>query len=181
MNSMTFTTTEIREILRRRQHPWQDRLYRFDVRLTHGLARHSLTLLRLSAALVFLWVGLPKLSPGVSPTEPLLAAVLPGFPIALLGALEIAIALSFALPLLKRALVPLLLVHLFGTLLVTVVAADRVFQVFPFVLTFEGQYLATSLIVLSAGLVVAATVRGGGQTSEPEALEKARRVERKAE
>ncbi len=181
MNSTTFSTSEIRAILRRRQHPWQERFYRLDVRLVHWLARHSLTLLRLSAALVFFWVGLPKLIPGLSPTETLIATSLPGFPMAALAVLELAIALSFLVPPFKRVLIPLLLVHLLGTLLVVALRADQFFRVFPLVLTFEGQYLVTSLIVLSAGLVVAATARGGGLTSEANALEKARRVERKAE
>jgi hypothetical protein len=180
-NSLTYTTSEFRAILSRRENPWRDRLHRLDVRMVHGLARHSLALLRVSAALVFLWAGLPKLIPGLSPAEPLISASLPGFSMALLAALEIAIALSFVVRPFLRALLPLLLAHLLGALLVMALGGAAIFRVFPFVLTLEGQFLAFSLIVFSAGLVVAATARGGGLTSEPDALATARRVEQKAE
>jgi hypothetical protein len=38
---------------------------------------------------------------------------------------------------------------------------------FPFVPTLEGQYIIKNLILISAGLAIGATVRGGSIISEP--------------
>lgn len=154
MNSMTFTTSEIRAILARRNHPWRERLYRLDVRAARWLSRNSLTLMRVSAAVVLFWLGLAHLMSALS--QPTFATVA-------LAALELVAAVSFVINPFRRALPLLLLLQLLGTLL-----------------TADAQTLATSLMILSAGLVIAATARGGGLTSEANALEKARHVERKA-
>ena len=44
---------------------------------------------------------------------------------------------------------------------------DLTFQSVPFVLTLEGQYIVKNLVLVSAGLVIGATVRGGGLRSDP--------------
>jgi hypothetical protein len=185
MTGHTLTTVEIRQILLRQEHVWQHRLYRFDVRLTHWLGRHSLTLLRISAGIVFLWMGASKLIPGVSVTEPLIRAGFPNLPLNLimpaLAVWEIAIGMLFITGIFKRALLALLLIHTLGTLGVIGLRSDLIFRVFPFGLTLEGQYLVTNLMVFISGLVVAATARGGGLTSEADALMTARRIEGKAE
>jgi hypothetical protein len=38
---------------------------------------------------------------------------------------------------------------------------SEIFAAFPFSLTIEGQYIIKNLVVLSAGIVLGATVRGG--------------------
>jgi len=35
------------------------------------------------------------------------------------------------------------------------------FHIFPYSLTLEGQYIIKNLVVISAGIVLGATVRGG--------------------
>jgi hypothetical protein len=41
--------------------------------------------------------------------------------------------------------------------------------IFPYGLTLEGQYIVKNLILISAGLVIGATVRGGGLVARAEA------------
>jgi len=48
-----------------------------------------------------------------------------------------------------------------GTLSPIVLLPDEVFTIFPYGLTIEGQYIFKNLVVIAAGLVVGATVRGG--------------------
>lgn len=181
----TYTTLELRSILVRQENVWQNRLYHFDVRLVHWLGRHSLTLLRFAAGMVFLWIGTSKLVPGASVTEPLIRASFPNSPLNLimpaLAIWEIAIGVLFMVGYFKRALLVLLVLHTLGTLAMIGLRSDLIFRQFPFGLTLEGQYLITNLMTFIAGLVVAATARGGGLTSEADALVAARHVEGKHE
>jgi uncharacterized membrane protein YkgB len=48
----------------------------FDARLTRWAARHAVTGLRLSVAVVFLWFGVLKFLPGMSPAQDLAARTL---------------------------------------------------------------------------------------------------------
>jgi hypothetical protein len=45
---------------------------------------------------------------------------------------------------------------------------DEVFLRFPYAPTMEGQYIIKNLVLVSAGLVIGATVRGGGLVADPE-------------
>lgn len=49
----------------------EDVLDRVDARVAGWLARHGLTLLRISLGIVFLWFGALKFLPGVSPAQEL--------------------------------------------------------------------------------------------------------------
>jgi hypothetical protein len=43
-----------------------------------------------------------------------------------------------------------------------VLAPERLWETFPFIWTLEGQYVFKDVILVSAGLVIGATHRGGG-------------------
>jgi uncharacterized membrane protein YphA (DoxX/SURF4 family) len=45
----------------------------FDARLTRWTARHAVTMLRISIGIVFLWFGVLKFFPGMSPAQDLAA------------------------------------------------------------------------------------------------------------
>jgi hypothetical protein len=55
-----------------------------------------------------------------------------------------------------------------GTMTPILVFPDEVFRRIPHVLTFEGQYIVKNLVLISAGLVIGATVRGGKLNPDPE-------------
>jgi hypothetical protein len=61
----------------------------------------------------------------------------------------------------------LLLGQMAGAMSPILLAPDRMWQSFPFIFTLEGQYVVKDIILISAGLVIGATVRGGGLTSDP--------------
>ena len=48
---------------------------------------------------------------------------------------------------------------------------------FPFLPTFEGQYIIKNIALIAAGIIVGSTVRGGRIIANPQIAEKAVRVE----
>ena len=54
-----------------------------------------------------------------------------------------------------------------GTLLPVVFFPTEVFTVFPIAPTLEGQYIIKNFILIGAGLVIGATVRGGYIIADP--------------
>lgn len=132
--------------------------------------RYSIAALRVSLGLIFLGFGVLKLFPGVSPAESLIEAtgaaitadVMPGAAfVAATGAVEIVIGLTFVSGRFMRAATWLLMAQLVGVLSPLAVVAPRLFSGPYHAPTLEGQYVLKDLILVAAGLVVAATVRGG--------------------
>ncbi|MBC7810725.1 MAG: hypothetical protein H7175_06235 [Burkholderiales bacterium] len=151
------------------------RLNSTDKVVSGWLARHSLTLLRISVGIVFVWFGALKLVPGLSPAEPLIRASITFLPMDLflpvLAILEMTIGVGFILGgKFKRITIILLLGQMAGAMSPIVLRPDLIFTHFPYALTLEGQYIIKDIILISAGLVVGATVRGGGLVADPSAL-----------
>lgn len=114
-------------------------------------------LLRFSLAAIFFWFGMLKLA-GVSPVVTLLRNAIPflaGSPyIELLGLTEIVIAIGLVIERLANQAATLMILHLFCTLGVAIIAPTVVFApAFP-VLTMDGEFLAKNLVLITAGLVV---------------------------
>jgi uncharacterized membrane protein YkgB len=148
-----------------------------DITITSWMARHGITLLRISIGVVFLWFGALKLAPGLSPAESLVRETITFFPmnifLPLLAVWEMAIGLGFITGKFMRLTILLLFLQMPGTISPMFLRPDLVWTSFPLVLTLEGQYIVKNMVIISAALVVGATVRGGGLTSDPEALEQA--------
>jgi uncharacterized membrane protein YkgB len=142
-----------------------------DRAITHFMARYGVTFLRISMGIVFFWFGALKLVPGLSPAEGLVRATITFLPISfflpLLAVWEMAIGLGFITGKFMRLTILVLFLQMPGTLLPIFVRPDLVFTQFPFGLTLEGQYIVKNLVLISAALVVGATVRGGHLTSDP--------------
>lgn len=153
----------------------QVRLDNADKKITRLLARHSLTLLRISIGIIFVWFGALKLVPGLSPAEPLIRAAITFLPMDLflpfLAVLEMAIGVGFIVG--GKALRPtvfLMLGQMAGAMSPIILRPDLIWSQFPYGFTLEGQYVVKDIILISAALVIAATVRGGGLTSDPVVL-----------
>jgi uncharacterized membrane protein YkgB len=142
-----------------------ERLDPVDARITRWMARRGITILRVALGLVFVWFGALKLFPGMSPAEDLVRATVPFLPgelfLPVLGVWEIAIGMGFLSARALRATILLLFLQMPGTLAPVVLLPERVFTVFPFGLTLEGQYIVKNLVLIAAALVIGATVRGG--------------------
>jgi uncharacterized membrane protein YphA (DoxX/SURF4 family) len=161
-------------------------LEHIDVRLTRWMARHGLTLLRISLGIVFLWFGVLKFFPGLSPAHDLAARTIeqlsgglvgPGVSVPVLAIWESLIGLGLLLGVFLRAVLLLLMVQMVGTLTPLVLFPGEVFTRVPFAPTLEGQYIIKNAVLISAAIVLGATVRGGGLVSQPEVLEAAEQLD----
>ncbi len=152
------------------------RFDRLDARITAWMARRAVTFLRISLGVVFLWFGLLKLFPGVSPAEGLAGRTIlvltgglvqPRVSVPLLGIWESLIGVGLLSGKALRLTLLVLFVQMSGTVTPLVLFPTEVFVEGPFVLTIEGQYIIKNIVIVSAAIVVGATVRGGRLRSEP--------------
>jgi uncharacterized membrane protein YphA (DoxX/SURF4 family) len=154
----------------------EPKLAALDVRITRWMARRGPTLLRLSLGLVFLWFGALKFLPGGSPAENLAGRTVaalsggripPSLSLPVLAGWECLIGLGLLTGTFLRLILALLFLQMVGTLTPLVLFPHEVFTRIPFVPTLEGQYIIKNLVLISAGVVVGATVRGGHLEAEP--------------
>lgn len=140
-----------------------------DRSLTAFMARYGITLLRLSVGIVFLWFGVLKFFPGLSPAEELatrtmqvlsLGLIPPQAALIVLAIWECAVGLGLILGVFLRGTLFLLWLQMAGTVTPVFIFPHEVFSYFPYAPTLEGQYIIKNLVLVSAGIVVGATVRG---------------------
>lgn len=152
------------------QH-WTDRFDTVDRAITYWMARYGLLLMRIGLGVVFFWFGALKLIPGASPAEQLvrdtIVLVDPDWFIPVLAIWEMAIGLGLIFGRFMRITLLLLFLQMPGTALPLLVLPDAVWVQFPFVLTLEGQYIIKNLVLVTAGIVLGGTVRGGYLESDP--------------
>jgi len=160
----------------------------FDILISNKMAQYGPKLLRLSLGIVFFWFGFLKFFPGLSSAETLALRTISllsfGFVSGdtarnILAAWECLIGLGLLSGIFLRATIFLLLVQMAGTLTPFLFFPKELFATFPYAPTLEGQYIIKNLVLISAALVVGATVRGGAMVADPEvAKEGKRRMER---
>jgi len=160
-------------VLTRRPPRWFDRL---DRRITETMADHGLTLLRLALGVVFLWFGALKFFPGASPAEALagrtietltFGAIPEDVALMILAVWEVAIGVGLLVGRWMRAVLLLLFVQMLGTITPLLLFPSETFTVFPIAPTLEGQYIIKNIVIVSAAIVLGATVRGGELSPEP--------------
>jgi uncharacterized membrane protein YphA (DoxX/SURF4 family) len=143
---------------------------RVDPAIVRWMARHGIQLLRVSLGIVFLWFGVLKFFPGLSPAQELagrtieqltLGAVPPAVSLPVLAAWECLIGVGLLTGWLLRLTLLLLFLQMPGTLLPLFFYPAETFTAVPFSPTLEGQYIIKNLVLISAGIVIGATVRGG--------------------
>lgn len=147
------------------------RFDQIDKTITHWMAHYGVILLRISVGVVFFWFGALKLVPGSSPAEALIRDSLPFLPMNLfipfLAIWEMVIGLGFMTGKLMRLTILLMFLQMGGAISPIFLNPQAVFVTFPFVLTLEGQYIIKNVVLISAALVIGATVRGGRLIAQP--------------
>jgi uncharacterized membrane protein YphA (DoxX/SURF4 family) len=150
---------------------------RLDARITSFLARTSVPVLRIGLGLVFLWFGVLKFFPGLSPAQDLatrtierlsFGVVTPELALPILAGWETLIGLGLLTGRYLRATLFLLAVQMAGTVTPLLLFPGEVFTRFPIAPTLEGQYIIKNVVLIGAAMVVGATVRGGRLVAEPE-------------
>jgi len=147
-----------------------EKFNQLDKRITEWMAKYGPLLLRVSVGIVFLWFGFLKFFPGLSPAQGLagrtieilsFGLVKPAASLPMLAALESIIGLGLIFGLALRAVLFLLFFQMLGTLTPLFLFPSEVFTRVPYAPTLEGQYIIKNVVLISAALVIGATVRGG--------------------
>ncbi|MBI5667705.1 MAG: DoxX family protein [Chloroflexi bacterium] len=137
----------------------REKLERFDEAVVQLLARHSITLLRVSIGIVYIWFGALKFVPGLSPIEGFIREALPFLPgdlfLPFLAAWEVLIGVLFISGRFTRITILLMLAQMGGAMSPLLLATDKVFNHFPYGWNLVGQYIFKDIILVSAALVVA--------------------------
>lgn len=138
---------------------------RLDQSVTSFLRRWSVPALRVSLGIVFVWFGALKVF-DVTPVADLVASTVywfdPQWVVPVLGILEIVVGVGLLFRIALRFVLGLFAVQMIGTFLVLAVLPEVSFDGGnPLLLTVEGEFVVKNLVLLSAGMVVGATVRRG--------------------
>lgn len=152
-------------------------LEKVDDTIIDFLRRWSIVVLRVSVAVVFIWFGALKVF-DVTPVADLVGDTVywvdPDWFVPVLGVFEIAVGVGLLVRRYLRTVLGLFALQMVGTFLVLVIQPDVAFQDGnPLLLTVEGEFVVKNLVLLSAGMVMGATVRRGRaivrDTESPEA------------
>lgn len=147
-----------------------------DRGVTRWMARYGPLFLRLSLGIVFLWFGALKFFPELSPAQGLAGRTIgiltgglgtPGVALPVLAAWECLIGIGLLAGRGLRTVLFLLYLQMLGTLTPIVLFPHEVFVHIPYAPTLEGQYIIKNLVLISAGIVIGATVRGGKMVADP--------------
>jgi uncharacterized membrane protein YkgB len=150
-----------------------------ELHIVRFAARHGVRLLRLSLGAVFLWFALPKFLPGVSPVDGLvertvgvltLHLVPGGAGRVLLASVETGIGLGMLTGRLPRLTLMVLLLQMIGTLTPVALFPGEIFAASG-ALTLQGQFIAKNLVIIAAGVTIAATLHGGGLVANERAVQ----------
>lgn len=127
------------------------------------MSRNGLRALRIGLGVVYVWFGALKLFPTLSPAEELVTGTLrfldPHWLVPCLGIGEVAIGLSLMFGVLMRVSLPLLFMHMAGTVLPLVLLPHTTWTRFPFAPTLEGQYIVKNIVIVGAALVLGGKMR----------------------
>lgn len=155
-------------------------------KLTHWMAENGIAFLRISIGIIFLWFGVIKYFPGLSPIEDLALRTTKFLSFNLfsdnamaigLATLECLIGIGLITGKLLRVTLLLLLLQLVGAISPVFIFPGEVFKIIPIVPTLPGQYIIKDIVLISAGILIGGTVRGGKMIADPEIAEKAKEVE----
>lgn len=141
----------------------QKSLALFDSKLISFMEKAGLPFLRLAIGVVFIWFGALKTIGELSPAYDLVAKTVywltPELIVPLLGLWEVAIGVAFIFTPLTRIAILLLALQMPGTFLPLILLPEVCFNVFPFGLTLEGQYIVKNLVIIGSALVIGSRVQ----------------------
>ncbi len=150
---------------------------RLDIQITTWLAKYGVQVLRISLGIIFFWFGILKFFPGLSPAQDLATGTIeiltfglitPSVSIIILAIWECLIGIGLIFGVFLRGTLLLLILQMIGTVTPIVFFPELVFTQFPYGLTLEGQYIIKNLVLISAGMIIGATVRNGRIVSDPD-------------
>src|SRR5262249_23867940 len=141
---------------------------RVDADIAGWMQHTGMRALRVSLGIVYLWFGVLKFFPGLSPTQSLATRTIDllsfglipwTISLPILAAWESTIGLCFVTGKYMRAAIFLLLLQMLGTMTPLVLFPREAFARFPYAPSREGQYTLKNLVLISACIVVGGSVR----------------------
>lgn len=152
-------------------------LIRQEKKAVEWKARNGLAILRASLGAVFIWFGILKFFPGISAAEVIagktiykltFGLVKPGISLPILAVWECIIGLGLISKRWLTLTLALLYFQMAGTFLPLFFFPEETFTTSIFVPTLLGQYIIKNIVLMSGGIVIGATVKGGRLTARPE-------------
>lgn len=147
-----------------------ERFHTIDIAVTRWMSDNGLMLLRLSIGIIFFWFGFLKYFEGLSPAEDIAIRTIRTITFGVisdkvilygLATWEVLIGIGLIFKIFLRETLLLLYLQMLGTFMPIFLFPGEVFHLFPISFTLEGQYIVKNIVLLSAGIVLGATVRGG--------------------
>jgi uncharacterized membrane protein YkgB len=159
-------------VMRRLPAPLRSTIEEVDGAASGFLRCYGVGLLRAALAVVFIWFGALKVVDR-SPVADLVADTVYWLPatefVRFLGVWEIVVGAGLLAPLALRLTLLLFWAQMAGTFLVLIVHPGLAFQDGnPLLLTVTGEFVVKNLVLISAGLVIGATVRGPQPAQAPQ-------------
>lgn len=138
-------------------------LSRVEQRISTMVRPYSLSLLRISMGVVFIWFGALKVA-HATPVADLVAGAVPWLDpswfVPALGGVEVALGLALVAGRWLTAVAAVLAGHLSGTFLVLVMEPSIAFRHGnPLLLTTVGEFVVKNVVLISAALVLASRLR----------------------
>lgn len=127
------------------------------------LEKHQFGILRSCIGILFLWFGLLKFFPGLSPAEGLATETLDlmtfhlfprTFLYSSLATIEVALGICLVFTREFRLTFWLLIFHMCCTIMPLFILQEVTFVNFPYQLTIEGQYIVKNIVIISAAIVL---------------------------
>lgn len=150
-------------------------------------ARHGMMFLRISLGIVFIWFGALKFFPGLSAAEALGGKTIlkmtfgflhPAVSMKILAVWECLIGVGLITKRFLSLTLLLLYLQMAGTLMPLILFPEMTFQSNILVPTLLGQYIIKNFVLISAGIVIGATAKGGVIIADPEVAVKSKSLEK---
>jgi uncharacterized membrane protein YkgB len=123
----------------------------------------TIKLIRLSLGIIFLWYGMLKFFPTLSPAEELATRTIdimffglinPLLSIKLLAILEVSIGIGFLFGFYTRMVVVVFIGHMICTFAPLFILPELSFTHAPFAFTLVGQYIVKNIVFILAGILI---------------------------
>jgi len=159
-----------------------------EARIVAWKARNGMNILRICLGIIFIWFGVLKFFPGLSSAEEIAGRTIlkltfglikPSFSMPALAIWECIIGIGLITKAWLRLILILLYLQMAGTFLPLIFFPHETFQHSVLVPTLLGQYIIKNFVLISGGILIGATLKGGKLVTKPLVEEKAAKLEKR--
>jgi len=127
----------------------------------YWLLKNAINLMPISIGVVYVWFGMLKFFPALSPAELLAERTIEmaffdlvegHVYILFLAGWEVMLGVAFLLNYKLKTMIPVMLFHMLCTIIPVFATPEEVFSYFPYGLTLTGQYIVKNFVLVTAAL-----------------------------